>query len=144
MVSVLRQEYFQQTMADISFEDAVHISIRRDARYQAGAYEFVREALHVAVKRFCNGDEGQHVGGQDLLEGVREHALKEYGPMSLFILRQWGVCEGLDVGHIVYNLINAGYFGKSQGDSLDDFADGYDFEEAFTQPFLPRKDNSSS
>ncbi len=131
-------------MADTSFEDAVQHSLRQDSRYDAGAYEFVRESLHAAVKRFCNGDEGRHVGGQELLEGVREHALKEYGPMALFILHLWGVKEGLDVGNIVYNLIGAGYFGKSQGDSLDDFVGGYDFEEAFTKPFLPQNSNSIS
>ncbi len=141
MVSAMRLDPFHQNMADISFEEAVQLSIRRDPRYQAEAYEFVRTALHVAVKQFCNGDEGQHVGGRDLLEGVRSHALKEYGPMALFILRQWGVQQGIDVGHIVYNLISAGYFGKSDGDSLDDFADGYDFDVAFTTPFLPQNGN---
>ena len=138
MVPALGLEHFQQTMADISFEEAVQDSIRRDPRYHAEAYEFVRESLHVAVKRFCNGDEGKHVGGQQLLQGVCDHALKEYGPMSLFILRQWGVRQGIDIGHIVYNLISAGSFGKSQGDSLDDFAHGDDFDEVFTNPFLPQ------
>jgi len=130
-------------MSDILFDEAVQLSIDRDPRYQPEAYEFVREALHVAVKKFCNGDDGKHVGGQQLLEGVREHALKEYGPMALFVLRQWGVNQGIDVGHIVYNLINAKYFGRSQGDSLEDFAGGPDFEEALTSPFLPKKVNSS-
>ena len=133
----------QQTMADIEFDEAVQLCTRQDPRYQEEAYEFVREALHVAVKKFCNGDDGKHVGGQQLLEGVREHALKEYGPMALFILRQWGINQGVDVGHIVYNLINAKYFGKSQGDSLEDFVDGPNFEEALTAPFLPKNVNSA-
>ena len=130
-------------MSDILFDEAVQLSIDRDPRFQPEAYEFVREALHVAVKKFCNGDDGQHVGGQQLLQGVREHALKEYGPMAFFVLREWGVNQGIDVGHIVYNLINAKYFGRSQGDSLEDFAGGPDFEEALTSPFLPKKVNSS-
>lgn len=131
-------------MANIDFDEAVQFCIHRDPRYQPEAYEFVREALHSAVRRFCNGDETQHVGGRELLEGVRDHALKEYGPMALFVLQQWGVTAGIDVGHIVYNLIGAGYFGKSDGDSLDDFADGYDFQDAFTAPFLPANVTASS
>ncbi|MDB6072558.1 MAG: protein restricted to Verrucomicrobia-Planctomycetes group [Verrucomicrobiaceae bacterium] len=131
-------------MSDILFEEAVQLSIDRDPRYTQEAYEFVREALHVSVKKFCNGDDGQHVAGQQLLEGAREHALKEYGPMAAFILRQWGVTQGIDIGHIVYNLINAKYFGRSQGDSLDDFAGGPDFEESLSKPFLPQKVKSSS
>jgi len=125
-------------MADISFEEAVARSFKLDPRYQPGAYDFVREALHVAVKKFRGGDEAQHVSGRELLEGVREHALKEYGPMALTILNQWGLYRGIDVGTIVYNLITVGYFGKSDGDSLEDFDDGYEFEEAFTKPFLPK------
>ena len=125
-------------MADISFEEAVARSFKLDPRYQPGAYDFVREALHIAVKKFRGGDEAQHVSGRELLEGVREHALKEYGPMALTILNQWGLYRGIDVGTIVYNLITVGYFGKSDGDSLEDFDDGYEFEEAFTKPFLPK------
>jgi len=124
-------------MADISFEEAVERSAQQDPRYLPGAYDFVRDALHLAVKKYCAGDEAQHVSGQQLLEGVRDLALKEYGPMALTILQQWGLNQGIDVGNIVYNLIGVGYFGKSEGDSLEDFDHGYKFEEAFTAPFLP-------
>ena len=131
-------------MADILFDNAVQLCVDTDPRYQPEAYEFVREALDLAVKKFCDGDTAQHVGGQQLLEGVREHALREYGPMALFVLRQWGLHQGIDVGHIVYNLIGVKYFGRSEGDSLEDFAEGYDFEEAFTSPFLPGTASSTS
>lgn len=127
------------TMSDISFEEAVARSFQLDPRYQPGAYDFVREALHIAVKKFRGGDEAQHVSGKELLEGVREYALKEFGPMALTVLRQWGLHRGIDVGNIVYNLITVGYFGKSEGDSLEDFGGGYDFETAFMQPFLPKR-----
>ncbi len=130
-------------MADISFEEAVQRCIKIDPRYQPGAYDFVRDALHIAVKKYCEGDEAQHVSGQQLLEGVREHALKEYGPMSLTILNQWGLRRGTDVGSIVYNLISINYFGKSDGDSLEDFDGGYQFEEAFTTPFLPKRQQAA-
>ena len=35
MVSAMRLDPFHQNMADISFEEAVQLSIRRDPRYQA-------------------------------------------------------------------------------------------------------------
>ena len=44
---------------------------------------------------------------------------------------------GNTMPNIVYNLIDTGYFGKKDGDSLEDFAGGYDFKEAFGAPFLP-------
>jgi uncharacterized repeat protein (TIGR04138 family) len=124
-------------MADISFQEAVSRSIDRDPRFQPAAYDFVRDALHVAVKKFRDGDEMKHVSGQELLEGVRDYALKEYGPMALTVLQIWGIRRGLDVGHIVYNLIDAGYFGRSDGDSLQDFDNGFSFDAELTRPYLP-------
>jgi len=124
-------------MADISFEEAVSRSIDRDPRFHPSAYDFVRDALHIAVKKFRDGDDMKHVSGQELLEGVRDYALKEYGPMALTVLQLWGIRKGLDVGHIVYNLIDVGYFGRSDGDSLQDFDNGFAFDKELTRPYLP-------
>ncbi|MEZ5387624.1 MAG: hypothetical protein R3F13_19110 [Prosthecobacter sp.] len=125
-------------MTSISFVDAVRRSIQNDPRYHPAAYELVRDALHIAAKKFReeNADD-QHVSGQELLAGFREHVLSEYGPMALMLLEQWGLKRGEDVGNIVYNLIDVGYFGKNDGDSLEDFAGGYEFASAFSEPFLP-------
>ncbi len=120
------------------FAQAVHYAIQHDTRYRPEAYDLVRQALNHAAELFRKDQEDQHVTGQELLEGFREHVLKEFGPMSLTTLHQWGLSEGLDVGNVVYNLIEVGYFGKNDGDSIEDFAGGYDFEAAFTKPFLPR------
>jgi uncharacterized repeat protein (TIGR04138 family) len=40
---------------------------------------------------------------------------------------------------MVFNLIAAGIFGKTEQDSLEDFKNVYDFEEAFVRPFAPAK-----
>ncbi|MFC5453739.1 Minf_1886 family protein [Prosthecobacter fluviatilis] len=125
-------------MTSISFGEAVRRSFQKDPRYQPAAYELVRDALHIAAKKFRDENaEDQHVSGQELLAGFLDHVLSEYGPMSMIILDQWGLRRGEDVGNIVYNLIDCGYFGKNDGDSIEDFAGGYDFELAFTTPFLP-------
>ncbi len=131
-------------MTSISFGDAVRRSIQNDPRYHPAAYELVRDALHIAAKKFRdeNADD-QHVSGQELLAGFRDHVLSEYGPMSNIILEQWGLQRGEDVGNIVYNLIDVGYFGKNDGDSLEDFAGGYVFSTAFSEPFLPSSARST-
>lgn len=125
-------------MTSISFGEAVRRSIQQDPRYHPAAYELVRDALHLAAKKFRdeNADD-QHVSGQELLAGFRDHVLAEYGPMASLLLDQWGLQRGEDVGNIVYNLISVSYFGKNDGDSLEDFAGGYDFATAFSEPFLP-------
>lgn len=123
----------------ISFEEAVEQAIARDPRYQPEAYAFVRDALHIAARKFRGDSEDQHVSGQELLEGVRQHALQEFGPMAWFLLQEWGLHRGEDVGCIVYNLIECEYFGRNDGDRIEDFSGGYDFEDALTRPFLPEK-----
>ncbi|MCW0219057.1 MAG: hypothetical protein OJI67_12105 [Prosthecobacter sp.] len=125
-------------MSDFPFHYAIHQAVERDPRYHPHAYEFVRDALHVAVKHFREGLEDQHVTGQEVLEGVRIHALAEYGPMAFTILSEWGVNRGEDIGNIVYNLIETSYFGKNEGDSLEDFSGGFEFEQALSEPYRPK------
>ena len=123
--------------SQITFEEAIHLCLEKDPRYHPAAYELVRDALHAACSKFRGGADDKHVTGQELLEGFREHVIGEFGPMSLTILEEWGLTKGLDVGHIVYNLIDVGYFGKNEGDCLEDFDGGFTFAKAFTEPFLP-------
>ncbi len=121
----------------ITFEEAVELAITLDPRFRPEAYAFVRDALHFAATKFRGDTKDKNVSGQELLEGLREHALREFGPMAWFLLQEWGVRRGEDVGSIVYNLIECAYFGRNDGDSIEDFAGGFDFEEAFTKPYLP-------
>jgi uncharacterized repeat protein (TIGR04138 family) len=130
-------------LSQISFAEAIHRSLEKDPRYHPAAYELVRDALHAACAKFREGAEDKHVSGQELLEGFREYVIREYGPMASTILDEWGLTRGLDVGNIVYNLIDVGYFGKNEGDSLEDFDGGYDFATAFSDPFLPTSARSA-
>ena len=107
----------------------------KDPRYAAEAYRFVRDALEYTVSRL---DAPRHVSGQELLEGIREYALEQFGPIARRVLEEWGIRTCLDFGHIVFNMVEAGLLAKREEDSLEDFRGGYDFEEAFVKPFLPR------
>jgi uncharacterized repeat protein (TIGR04138 family) len=124
-------------MTPMSFSEAIRRCLEQDPRYHPAAYELVRDALTHACMKFRPGADDKHVSGQELLAGFREYVSAEYGPMSLTVLHEWGLTHGLDVGHIVYNLIGVGYFGRNDGDSLTDFEGGYDFQTAFRDPFLP-------
>jgi len=105
-----------------------------DLRYTTEAYLFVREGLDHTVRQL---DEPRHVSGQELLDGIREYALQEFGPVSKRVLSEWGINECIDFGNIVFNLVNHGLLGKTDEDSIEDFMGGYDFHEAFILPFRP-------
>ena len=128
-------------MQKIGFAEALDAIVTSDPRYQREAYVFLRDALDFTTKqqKKLKGTSVRHVAGPELLEGVRQYALKEFGPMVLTVFENWGIRCTQDIGHMVFNLIDAGIFGKTEEDSIDDFKDVYDFEEAFVKPFAPVK-----
>ena len=121
------------------FNHAVAGIMDRDARFHPRAYFFVRLALDYTVRRFNKPDHGpqRHITGQELLEGFRELALREFGPLARTVLREWGLRRTEDVGAVVFNLVGQGVMGKRSGDTAEDFAGGYRFDAAFDAPFLP-------
>ena len=124
-----------------SFREAVNAICQKDSRYLPEAYAFLVEALDVTVKtvRKENPEHDKHISGQELLEGIRSHALAEFGPMTHTVLSEWGVHTTLDFGEIVFRLVEAGRLGKTETDSLDDFRDVFSFDEAFLTPFEPKQ-----
>ena len=58
--------------------------------------------------------------------------------MAFTLLRGWGVHTCSDAGDMVFELIEEGMFGKQDSDTREDFADHYDFAEAFLLPYLPQ------
>ena len=123
-----------------SFQETVLEICKKDARYNPDAYFFLVEALDVTVKdiRKNQPDHGRHVTGKELLNGIKEYALDEFGPMTHTVFSEWGIHTTQDFGEIVFNLVEAGRLGKTESDSRDDFKNGFDFDEAFLQPFEPQ------
>ena len=128
-------------MQKIGFAEALESIIANDPRYQRDAYVFLRDALDFTTKqqKKIKGVSIRHVSGPQLLDGVRRYALKEFGPMVMTVFDNWGIHSCEDVGNIVFNLISAGVFGKTEDDSIEDFKNVYRFEEAFVKPFAPDK-----
>jgi uncharacterized repeat protein (TIGR04138 family) len=128
-------------MQKIGFAEALDSIIAADSRYHRDAYVFLRDALDFTTKqqKKIRGTVVRHVTGPELLDGVRQYALKEFGPMVMTVFDSWGIHSCGDFGHMVFNLIGAGIFGKTDRDSLEDFKNVYDFGEAFVQPFAPTK-----
>ena len=114
--------------------DLLQEILTRDPRYTVEAYAFVRDGLEFTVRRL---DETRHVSGQELTAGLRDYALEEFGPMGKTILNGWGIERTEDFGEIVFNMVETGLLGKTEDDSRTDFANGYDFDEAFRRPFQP-------
>lgn len=151
-------------MQHANFDEALDLIVQKDPRFHHDAYIFLREALDHTQKLVTKGsksDKGEksdkseksesraamdedsasgkirHVSGQELLAGIRSYALEQFGPMSLTVLNEWGIRQCEDFGELVFNMVENHLLAKTKKDSRDDFKGGYDFDEAFRQPFLP-------
>lgn len=92
------------------------------------SYLFVLQALHSVIRSL---DEPRHISGRELTEGVRELAISQYGPLARTVLEHWGIHETEDVGRVVFAMVEQGILIKQDEDRPEDFADLFDFEEAF-------------
>ncbi len=128
-------------MQKIGFAEALDSIVASDPRYHRDAYVFLRDSLDFTTKqqKKAKGTTVRHVSGPELLEGVKQYALKEFGPMVVTVFDNWGIRSCEDIGHMVFNLIGAGIFGKTDEDSIEDFKSVYDFQDAFVKPFAPKK-----
>lgn len=118
-------------------------------RYHADAYRFVFEALQYTQEKLQKPrgpmmrdsesgepeDEEAHISGQELLQGIRELALKRFGLLTRTVFQTWGVQSTSDFGRIVFELVDRGEMRKTDRDSLDDFIGVFDFEDALDREY---------
>lgn len=129
-------------MQDLEFTEIVGLICKEDPRFDRKAYNFVRQALDHTVKEVKRRQpertgKSQHVTGAELLNGIRDYALDQYGPLAKTVLTSWGIKRCPDFGDIVFNLIEYNVFSKTESDRREDFAELYSFDDAFVKPFQP-------
>jgi uncharacterized repeat protein (TIGR04138 family) len=100
----------------------------KDGRFPLEAYRFLYESLDHTIQRL---GERRHVTGRELLEGIRDLALRQFGPLARMVFDRWNVRRTEDFGDMVFNLVDAGLMSRQETDSREDFAGGFDFDEAF-------------
>jgi uncharacterized repeat protein (TIGR04138 family) len=127
-------------MHEVNFDEALEQILARDPRFQRDAYHFVRESLDYTQKLISKENRGtvRHITGQELLDGIRQFALQQFGPMVVTVLEEWGVKNCRDFGDIVFNMVEHSLLAKTEKDTREDFNNGYDFTDAFRKPFWPQ------
>ena len=117
--------------------------VRRDPRYAYEAYEFVFAALNHTQKMLGRQPPGKageaevvhHVTGPELLEGIRDLALREFGLMARTVFRRWGIDRTDDFGEIVFNLVQSNLMSKTDKDARSDFHNIYDLDQALVDGY---------
>ncbi|MES2476031.1 MAG: Minf_1886 family protein [Verrucomicrobiota bacterium] len=128
-------------MQAMQFEQSVVSILKRDKRFDPHAYFFLKDALDFTLKRIAdaNGGQARHVSGPELLEGYRDYALEQFGPMASTLMTEWSIRKCQDVGDMVFHLIEEQVFGKQESDKKEDFSEAFDFEASLVTPFLPSR-----
>jgi len=128
-------------MQQFDYDEVLELILAKDDRFLREAYYFVREGLDFTQQKMAKmsgAKEPRHVSGQELMNGMRQYALETYGPMAKLLLSEWGIHSTEDFGEIVFNLVENNLLAKNEKDTREDFASGYDFDEAFTAPYEPK------
>ncbi|MGE4357129.1 MAG: Minf_1886 family protein [Candidatus Omnitrophota bacterium] len=115
---------------DIEFYKKIKKILAKDPRYKISAYEFLFQALFYTQRKL---NRRGHVTGKELLEGIKEYAVEQFGFLAQTVLEEWGVRRTEDFGEIVFNLVEVGLLKKTEEDSIEDFKGVYNFEEAFKE-----------
>ena len=127
-----------------SFNSKLLAVVRNDPRYAYEAYEFVFQALDHTQKMLGRAaideksdptETRHHVSPRQLLDGIRDFALQEFGLMARAVFRLWGIQRTDDFGEIVFNLIEAELMSRTHDDSREDFHGVYDLDEALVDGF---------
>jgi len=66
---------------------------------------------------------------------MRELAARMFGPLAAHVWRTWGVHETLDWGRIVFLLVDNNLLNRRDEDTIEDFRDGFDLDEAFVDAY---------
>jgi uncharacterized repeat protein (TIGR04138 family) len=108
---------------------AVEQILSKDKRYKFEVYPFVLTALNFTLHRL---KVSRHVTAKELLDGIRDYAREQFGPMARTVFEYWNVFSTEDFGNVVFNLIDAGLLKKTPEDKIEDFKNIYDFNQAFS------------
>jgi uncharacterized repeat protein (TIGR04138 family) len=111
---------------------AFHEAANREPHYHVDGYIFVCEAVQFTCQR---QGRRRHVSGQELLDGLCELALEQFGYLADAVLAAWGITTTDDIGEMVFTLIDVGLLSRREEDSKDDFRNVFDLHHTLRERY---------
>jgi uncharacterized repeat protein (TIGR04138 family) len=106
---------------------------RADGRYEKYAWRFVLSGVESTIEMLhADG----HISCEELLDGLRVTAARQFGPMAKEVLNHWAIYTTRDIGNIVFGLIEADLLESSEEDLIEDFDDVFDFRKVFEEDYF--------
>jgi uncharacterized repeat protein (TIGR04138 family) len=127
-------------MTGASLERQIELLTRKHRRYRSQAYYIVLDSLDFISrdlgKSQMRGSE-RHVSVEELLDAVKKYAREEFGPLARMVFEYNGIFSTQDIGEIVFIMVEAELLNSRDCDCKQDFADAFDFREAFEEGYEP-------
>ena len=118
-------------------ERSIEELARQDKRYPPAAYMLVFDGLECALAKL---PARRHVTPRELIEGVREAALKQWGLLARTVLESWNIRSSGAIGDLVFNLIERKLLVAGADDNRTQFEDAFDFHDGFDRAFAEELD----
>jgi uncharacterized repeat protein (TIGR04138 family) len=117
-------------MNDLQFaEGMLDRILAREPRYPERAYLFVLAGIEYIQTQL---PARRHVTGPELAWACRDLAVKQFGLLAPSVLDYWRITSTEDFGRIVFTLVDVGLLMTQPEDRLEDFANVYEFADAFS------------
>jgi uncharacterized repeat protein (TIGR04138 family) len=102
-------------VTELAFREGIMDQIRlREQRFDERAYLFVLSSLEHSQTRLT---ERRHISGPELAHSCRDLALHRFGVTARLVLEHWGVRSTMDIGDIVFTLVDLGLLISQPQDS---------------------------
>lgn len=123
------------------------LEVVKTTQYSVEAFVFIQHGLDYTV-RDIHGEideesetmHSRHISGEQLCQGLRRYAIRQYGLMARTVLSNWKINTCEDFGRIVFAMVDSGLMYKTENDSIVDFQEVFDFDQAFA-PQLSLREN---
>lgn len=108
--------------------------IPEGSRFCQEAWDFLAVSLNAALLQNSEAARGlHHVTAKQLLDALRIGALARFGKRAKSVLNNWGFFRTEDFGELVFEMVRFGRLAKRPEDKIEDFVNGYNFDEAFPE-----------
>ena len=116
--------------------DIIERLAAQDKRYHKDAFYYVARAIESSHEKIRRKErKRRHITGQELVAEVVDLATADFGQLAGQVFEAWGLRTTLDIGEIVFLMVDNGILSAQKSDSKEDFRDVCDFAHAFERDY---------
>ena len=116
--------------------DVIDRLAEQDLRYKPEAFYYIARAIesaHEGIQR--SESRRRHISGAELIDEIIRLASKEFGYLAWAVFQEWGIQRTLDMGEIVFLMVNNDILSAQKSDSIEDFREVCDLKSVLERDY---------